>query len=365
MRCAGRPKRVAEMGDAAERGGRQVDQSADAYDELDRRADDLRERMDEVREASHGAADGVGDAGDEAGRSGGFFADLADKASGALQTLLGFGGLGAVIGGGLTVGSILTTGVADVLAWDSAFNRLEAQTGRNAAQMAGLEQAASGLFNAGWGASLDDITGALAEATPIMGWRVDDSQLQGLTEDALVFQEVFDRDVTESLRTVDKMMSQFGVDGGEAFDLLTRSMQFTGDPAGDLLDTMNEYSSTFADMGFSADQAMALLISGLDAGAYNTDVVADGLREMNIRLQDGTSDLALWQLGLDGLNTQYKNGEVSGAGDVHGHPGRAAGHRGPAAAPADGRRDLRDQVGGPGRPGVPGIGRLQRRDLRR
>lgn len=229
------------------------------------------------------------------------------RAAGALKKALAVGAI-AGLGALATVGGVVTR---DLMAMSSAMNTFQAQTGVSLEELSAYEGIAQNLFKQGWGDSFEQVVQTMSQVRTMTGASGDELEL--LTQNALIFGQAFDRDVTETVRAVDTAMEAFGEDGQRVFDLLTAGMQQTGDPGQDLLDTFNEYSNNFAEMGFTAEQMLSLLNQGLKAGARNTDDIADGMREFQIRLKDGTSDLALWQLGLDGQNMAFKRGEINAA----------------------------------------------------
>lgn len=172
---------------------------------------------------------------------------------------------------------------------------LEAQTGASGAELQAYRNIADEIFNSNWGESQEDVNAALQRTRNITHLTGD--ALQDMTTDALFLRDTFDKDIAESVRAADTIMEAFGEDGNAAFDIITRGLQTTGDPADDLLDTFNEYSNNFAQMGFSAQGTLNLLNQGLQNGARNTDDIADAMREFQIRLLDGSSESALNSLG--------------------------------------------------------------------
>ncbi|WP_037656509.1 phage tail tape measure protein, partial [Streptomyces achromogenes] len=68
----------------------------------------------------------------------------------------------------------------------------------------------------------------------------------------------------------------------------------------------NEYSTIFRQMGISATDATGLLSQGLQAGARDTDVVADSLKEFVLITQGGGKevDAAFAKIGLSGKEMQ-------------------------------------------------------------
>lgn len=84
-----------------------------------------------------------------------------------------------------------------------------------------------------------------------------------------------------------RMMKAFDISAQEASDLIAVTARKTGDDKGDLLDTLSEYSSTFADKGLDAKTVVAQLVAGRQAGVWNYDKIGDQLKEtLNARLSD-------------------------------------------------------------------------------
>ncbi|SDH75577.1 phage tail tape measure protein [Agrococcus jejuensis] len=78
----------------------------------------------------------------------------------------------------------------------------------------------------------------------------------------------------------------------EAFDIIAAGEREGLNLGEDLLDTLTEYGSTFAQLGLTGPQAIGLLNQALAAGAPNTDFFADALRELGIRIRELTPDTA-------------------------------------------------------------------------
>lgn len=285
-------------------------QFSDVYEIMSRaKLKDLDTAVDAIKDlgdAAEDAGDQTEDLGEQSEKSSGLLGKLTQAAKIAA---VGIGAL-AVIGIGAVTGAV-GTAIHDLQAMDGALKVVEARTGASAAEMEVFRESIEDVWSGGFGEGVDQIAADLSLITQITGAQGD--ALTAIAEDAYTVTEVFDRDMTETIRAADTAMENFGISSDHTFDLITRGFQVTGDPAADLLDTINEYSANFADMGFTADEMLSMLASGLDAGARNTDDLADGMREFQIRMKDGTSDLAFWTLGLDGMNAQYKRGEIDGA----------------------------------------------------
>ncbi|MEY2249333.1 phage tail tape measure protein, partial [Streptomyces sp. BF23-18] len=98
----------------------------------------------------------------------------------------------------------------------------------------------------------------------------------------------------------------------EALDTMTRGFQVMGPRADDLADTFNEYSTIFRSLNLPIKTVTGLLAQGMAAGARDTDVVADALKEFQIRATDGSTASAAGfkSLGLSakGMTSQIAKG---------------------------------------------------------
>jgi phage-related minor tail protein len=225
------------------------------------------------------------------------------KARGLVGQITGkFGGLAKVlqgpVGAGLAVAgaglALMTTAMltAGTVAFQmsremsSAMRNLQAETGATAEEMEGLRQSTLDIYTSGFGQSITDVAESLGTVRNIT--QTSGRALEQITTEALILRDVFGKDVQESVRAADTAVETFGVSWTTAFDMITATIQRTGDPADDLLDTVNEYSTIFAQAGFSAQEMFGILESGLNAGARNFDVVADAVKEFQIRIIDGS-----------------------------------------------------------------------------
>jgi len=196
---------------------------------------------------------------------------------------------------------------------ESGTARIQAALGTTRGEAERLGQIAQQVWKAGWGESLADVDQAIVQVTQNMG-RMSPASLETITKSALMLRDVFDADVNESVRAAGVMMKNFGITGEQAMDLITYGFQKGGDFAGDLLDTLTEYSPQFKAMGFSADQMLSILIAGAQAGAFNLDKVGDAIKEMNIRMKDG-SDTTREAFEALGLNAKEMEAAFAAGGD--------------------------------------------------
>lgn len=228
-------------------------------------------------------------------------ADLFNESMGALGTAMG-----------MAQGAFNAT-IQPFIDMEEAQNRFSAQTGLAGQELDAFNGIARELYESGLGENLSDVysqMGAVRNITQQSG-----EELENTTRHAMNFGRVFDRDINESTRAANVIMKNFGINSEQAFDLLTVGMQQTGDPSQDLLDTFQEYSPVFEDMGLSAEQSMGLIAQFMEAGGRNTDVAADALKEFNIRLSDQTAREGLRFLSSESRTAfnDFANGSITAA----------------------------------------------------
>lgn len=151
------------------------------------------------------------------------------------------------------------------------------------------------IYEHGLGDSMD----AVAEAVIIVKDNLkglDDVTLEKITEQAIVLEETYGIDMTESLRGVNGLMKHFGMKAEDAMDMLVAGTQDGLDKTNELGDNLSEYSGKFAEAGYSAQEYFQLLQNGLEGGAYNLDKVNDSINEVTTRLSDGTISDTFWNL---------------------------------------------------------------------
>lgn len=196
---------------------------------------------------------------------------------------------GAIASAGEQLEEFSQKGIA---ARDAMLN-LQAKTGATAEEAAKLGALAEDAFRRGVGESLADAIGAIGTAQQLLGDFIDPAQLGDVTARAAALGQVFDKDVNEVLGKSRTFFANFKTDGKEGADLISLAMQQAGTAMDDVLDTMDEYSQLAVQTGASAEQWTGLLINGVQAGARDTDKIADSLKELQIRLKAGDTTKAL------------------------------------------------------------------------
>ncbi|MCI1592489.1 phage tail tape measure protein [Heyndrickxia oleronia] len=223
-------------------------------------------------------------------------------------------GVTGVVSAWAGIASIGAVGSA-IIETETAFDRLSAKTGTVEAELKGLEGIAKDVFKAGFGESIDEVTNEIG-TLKAMFKGLNDKELKDLAMGASTISDLWGAGVNEVGKSVKTMTANFkGLSENTAMDLMTTAFQKTGDYAGDLLDTFNEYSGYFADMGMNAEEFTNMLIKGADAGAFNLDKVGDAIKELGIRAIDG-SDSTAEGFKLIGLKADEMADKFAAGGDT-------------------------------------------------
>lgn len=250
----------------------------------------------------------------------------ATRAGDGIRDSLGkLGAAAGVAGGAIAAGLAVAATAAAVLkkTLDASIER--ASIGANvAAQLGDTEHAAElgklagEVYADNFGDSLQAAGTAVRDVirNHLIPEDAGDEMVKKISEKVLTVAQIAEVTSSEVSRSVHKMLVT-GLAGSaeEALDLITRGVQQGADEAGDLLDTFDEYSIQFKELGLDGKEALGLISQGLKNGARDADTVADALKELAIRAQDGSKSSldAFKSLGLNGkqLSTMFASGGES------------------------------------------------------
>lgn len=171
--------------------------------------------------------------------------------------------------------------------WQTATNQMASATGAAGAELENLRDVMENVYADNFGENVADVADAVALVDRNMA-NLDKNGLTNATEGALALRDAFEYDVAESTRAAEAIRKNFGSSAEEAFSLIAAGAQNGLDYSGELIDTINEYSSQFSKLGFTADGMFNLLQSGADSTAWNLDKVGDAIKEFSIRAIDGS-----------------------------------------------------------------------------
>jgi phage-related minor tail protein len=293
-----------DLADLGRRGSRDIDElgdaADDAADDIDDLADRIDENMDDIEDATRDAQDEIDDLGDGErlngldgmlGRLFGALGDLIPQgalAGGAMSAMAVVGvAAGAAIVGAMVGVGVAIAAVADKT--DQANDKMKAMIGATTEETNDMKEAALAVYKDGWGESYESIAEDIANLKGDFR-DLNAGELTEFGKKANIIKDVWGPETKEVSAAVAGLTRNFeGLSKSDALDLITTGFQKGGSKASeDLLDTFNEYSVFFSKMGMSAEDFTGTLIKGLQAGARNTDVVADAFKEFGIKAIDGS-----------------------------------------------------------------------------
>lgn len=192
---------------------------------------------------------------------------------------------------------------------EAALDKMNAKIGASSKDAENYANVAKNVYKNGWGESLSDTSDAVAIVKTQLG-DLNQTEFENITSNSLALRDIYDYDVSESLRTVKSLMNQFGMSAEDAFNMIVVGTQNGLNQNGDFLDVLNEYSVQFKNAGYSADEMLNMLVNGAEQGTWSIDKLGDAVKEYNIRMSDGTANDYLTMLGLNAekITEEYAKG---------------------------------------------------------
>lgn len=216
---------------------------------------------------------------------------------------------------GVAAAGAFTTALVKIgTEYQAATGQISAATGATGAELESLQGVMENVYGNNYGDSMADVADAVATVSQQMKG-LSDGELQSVTEGAFALRDVFQYDVAESVRAANALVNNFGISGDDAMNLIAAGAQNGLDFSGELLDTISEYSVQFAKVGIDADQMFQIMQAGADSGAWNLDKVGDAIKEMSIRVVDG-SDTTISGFKKIGLNADLMAQKFAAGGDT-------------------------------------------------
>lgn len=193
--------------------------------------------------------------------------------------------------------------------WDSAQVKMQANLGLTKEETEKLGAIAKNIFEQGIAGSVDTASEAVMLCKQNFEG-LNDTDLGNLSSQLVGIAERTGTDLQENVRGANQVMTAFGISGQEALDLISAGYQANLNSSGDFMDTLNEYAPLFAEAGYSAQDMLSILSNGMDSGALNTDKVADAVKELQIRLGDGTfeQNMGLFSQSTQDMFAKWKEG---------------------------------------------------------
>lgn len=256
--------------------------------------------LDSIGESSEGAGKGIG--------------EIAEgiPVIGEVIGALGAGPAGAILAITTALGALGKAVFDAAQDMDKATREMSNALGSTEEDSRKLGKTLSEVNLNGWTDSLEE--GADAIISVKRNFKdINEGDLKKITTYAQAFGKTFDEDVNDVTKSASALMTDFGLDSETAFDKMANAAQNGANRQQDMLDTINEYGGYFKESGYSADQFFNVLNAGLDAGALNSDKVADAIKEFPIALNDGRVEKALgnFSKGTKDLFKQFEAGKAT------------------------------------------------------
>lgn len=261
--------------------------------------------MKEAESASDGCATSI----DEFGKKADHLADELTKTS----TIIKANFINTLVDSGKDLtADTFQSAVQGTLELQDAQNQLRASTGATQMATEAYGKTMQEIYKEGYGDSIQDIADAMAMVKQYTN-ETNPEKIRELAEGAMALQDVFDMDLSESIRGADALMDNMGLSASEAFDYIAKGAQNGLDKSGELTDNLAEYSSLWAQAGFSAEEMFTILQNGLDSGAYNLDKVNDYVKEFGVSMSDGRIEENLKSFSKETQNLFYawQDGKVA------------------------------------------------------
>lgn len=206
--------------------------------------------------------------------------------------------------GGAAVGAALMAGVQQVIESSKPAALLEAQLGAGTPLAAEAGKAAGDVYTRGFVGTMEEATDAVRAAVQnaLVPPNASSTEIDKVASRIATLAGTMQEEAGAVSRSVSQMIRTGMVDSAqEGFDLLQRGVEMGVNKSEDLLDTFNEYGTQFRKLGLEGPEAMGMLSQAIQAGARDSDIAADALKEFSIRAIDGSEATAeaFKLLGLD------------------------------------------------------------------
>lgn len=223
---------------------------------------------------------------------------------------------GGIILAGVAIGKAVVGGIQDGLAVEKRTDNLQALTGISEADALRIGRAAGEAYANNFGESIESNMDAtrLALQFRILDPSATTRDAQLVVQGLAGISDVLEEDVRPVAQTVAQLLSTgLAKNAQHAYDLIAVGARNGLNRNEDLLDTLTEYPSLFQRLGLSGEEALGLINQGMRAGARNSDLAADALKEFQIRATDA-SELSASGFKALGLNAEEMTAKISAGG---------------------------------------------------
>lgn len=206
--------------------------------------------------------------------------------------------------GGAAIGAALMAGLDSMIESSKPVALLEAQLGGTPQFAAQMGKNAGAVYAKGVVDSMEEAAGAVRDVwqNKLVPEDASDAAIQSVSNKLVALSKTTESSTKEVSNAVSQMLrTGLAKSADEAFDVIQKGVENGANKADDLLDTFNEYGTQFRKLGLDGPEALGLISQAVKAGARDSDVAADALKEFSIRAIDGSKLTAqgFKDLGLD------------------------------------------------------------------
>ncbi|MFI6700322.1 phage tail tape measure protein [Streptomyces sp. NPDC050509] len=195
----------------------------------------------------------------------------------------------AAAGIGVGFAAVLGASVVEGLNMESANAKLTAQLGLGPAEAAQAADAAASVYADAWGESIDQVNLAVKGVYQNIGdTSAAEGGLEGVTSKVLALAQTYDQDLTMATAAAGQMVrTGLAENTDEALDIIATGLGTAADKSGDLLESLNEYSTQWRRVGLDGETSIGLINQALQNGARDADQVSDAIGQFGERALAG------------------------------------------------------------------------------
>jgi hypothetical protein len=208
----------------------------------------------------------------------------------------------AAMGIGVAAGAALMMGFTKAMDKGKLTAQLSAQLALTPAEAKRYGKVAGQLYSEG---IVDDFQAATATMRAaanagLIPTGATEKQLKNLSTRVADLAAVLNVDVADAANAAGQMVRNgLAKNGTQAMDMLFKATERNANRFGDLSDTVIDSADNLAHFGLTGEQALGVIIQGLDKGAPSAEVFAGALEEMTANAADGAETFD--KLGFNGM----------------------------------------------------------------
>lgn len=218
--------------------------------------------------------------------------EVEDRTEGPLRTI---GGNIKTWAAGLGVGALIGDALVEGLNKTNLTAHFQNQMGASETVARQAGKVSGEVFAKGFTTEQGMVSDAISSlSSDVQDWgNLTEATQTRIADGTVRIGATFKRDVGDVIRAESSMVNSGMVSDFEtAADLITTGFQNVGARGDDLLETLQEYSPYFHNLGMDGADALGLISQMMKAGARDTDYAADSIKEFNVRAIDGTEGTA-------------------------------------------------------------------------